>query len=301
MSKRVITNPIIRCAPPAVAALLSIVISGCGNVASDESDSAEASVGSTSDALVIGPSGHALNYTRLCGENGACPNIGNGNLVAYGGNGSFIFKSVIGSGSIPCTNAFFGGDPAVGVTKACYFANYSFRANENQSSGTSGPRAIAYGANGAFNVLTINGAYNCNNATFGDPIPGPSKACYEALPDYAFAANENGTISGLSSEPVAYGANGNYVFKVLSGTQGCNNSVFGDPAPGLSKTCYRLLFHSIADEGGSIPQTSDFIYYGSGLNGFYLGGTGSSAHGSCSNAAFGGDPDVGPTKHCFHF
>jgi hypothetical protein len=115
------------------------------------------------------------------------------------------------------------------------------------------------------------------------------------------AANENGTISGLNREPVAYGGNGRYVFKILSGTQGCNNSLFGDPVVGVSKTCYRLGLHAIADEGGSIPQSADQVLYGSGLNGFYLDGSGSLAGGSCTNAAFGGDPDVSQTKHCFHF
>ena len=77
--------------------------------------------------------------------------------------------------------------------------------------------------------------------------------------------------------------------------------MFGDPVVGASKTCYRLGNHMIADEGGSIPQSSDPVFYGSGLNGFYLEGTGSSAHGSCTNAAFGGNPDPIQTKHCFHF
>ena len=58
-----------------------------------------------------------------------------------------------------------------GVAKACYFANYEFKALENQGSTTVEPRNIAYGANGSFYFATINGGFTCNNATFGDPAP----------------------------------------------------------------------------------------------------------------------------------
>lgn len=300
MSHRLNTNLLKHSAPFMAAAVLSTAIGACSGTASEGTDNGEGSVSSTSAALLIGPSGHSLDYFRACGENETCPSA-SGRYVAYGANGGFLFKSVLGFGSFSCTNSFFGGDPAPGYTKACYYANFTYRVNENQSSVTTSARAIAYGANGVFNIATKTGSYDCNNATFGDPIPGPSKACYEALPDYSFAASENGTITGLSQEPVAYGANGMYVYKILNGTQACTNAVFGqDPAVGLTKTCYRLRGSTIADEGGTIPQSVNVILYGSGLNGFYLSGTGYSAHGSCTNAAFGGDPDVGQTKHCFY-
>lgn len=44
--------------------------------------------------------------------------------VSYGANGQFIEKVVnafdLTDNVVPCTNGFFGGDPAYGVAKACY-------------------------------------------------------------------------------------------------------------------------------------------------------------------------------------
>src|SRR6185369_8589735 len=35
-----------------------------------------------------------------------------------------------------------------------------------------------YGGNGWFSQRNASGSIACNNATFGDPIPGTAKACY---------------------------------------------------------------------------------------------------------------------------
>jgi hypothetical protein len=247
----------------------------------------------------IGPAGQSLDYFQCGIESETCFWFGE-KYVAYGANGSFIFKSI--TDSRPCTNETFGGDPAVGVVKACYFANYRLSAGENHlgrlPSGT--PFNVAYGANGVFNFRTLSGDYNCDNTTFGDPIAGVVKACYLPLPDYNFGAVEAGVLSGLNNTPVAYGANGHFVYQVRSGSMPCTNEEFGtDPAVGTVKLCYRMDVPFIADEGGSYSVDAQFVavLYGSGLNGSYLR---SSAHsGPCTNTAFGGDPDVGVFKHCF--
>ncbi|MBW8844399.1 MAG: hypothetical protein JF607_05435 [Burkholderiales bacterium] len=58
----------------------------------------------------------------LCGnENGTCVlPAGTVTDVSYGASGSFIVKRNL-SGSIPCTNSFFGADPAPLKLKACYY------------------------------------------------------------------------------------------------------------------------------------------------------------------------------------
>ena len=56
---------------------------------------------------------------------------------------------------------------------------YAFCANENQRCNFSGTKDVAYGANGSFKYKdNISGGIDCNNSTFGDPIPGVGKACY---------------------------------------------------------------------------------------------------------------------------
>lgn len=57
---------------------------------------------------------------------------------------------------------------------------------------------------------------------------------------YTHAANEGGTFNlpaGLWE--VQYGANGTYYYQWISGptTVGCNNGTFGDPIPGVVKSC----------------------------------------------------------------
>lgn len=56
---------------------------------------------------------------------------------------------------------------------------YSYAAAENGVVEVSGTMNIAYGANGQYNFLYDQTQdVSCNNATFGDPIPGVRKSCY---------------------------------------------------------------------------------------------------------------------------
>jgi hypothetical protein len=243
-----------------------------------------------------------MDFFQCATEGGTCVAQGV-KYLAFGANGSFLFRTSFSFSNISCDRATFGGDPAVGVTKACYFANYEFPVPENSSSSSGGaPRNIAFGANGAFNFLTINGTYTCNTATFGDPIQGVTKACYQALSDHGFAGTEGDTLTGLNKTPVAYGANGAFVFTVATGSLGCNNSAFGsDPAVGITKSCYKIQEPFDADEFNNFnaggPPNHIFLY-GDGLNGNYLV---KAASGTilCGNSTFGGDPDVAQTKHCY--
>lgn len=281
-----------------LAVAAPLVLSACAG-ADPNGGSETESVGKSQSAVLIGSSGHALDYIACAQEYGTCV-VGGNRYMAYGSAGHYFYRTAgFPSGNtVPCSNAFFGGDPAPGLIKTCYVSNYAYQATEGASASAS--RNIAYGANGVFNFKAINGTYTCNNATFGDPIPGPTKACYTALPDYFVGAQEGGTLTSLSNTPIAYGANGNFLYRIASGSFGCNNSAFGsDPAPGISKSCYSLAVPFIADEGASVNQGQTFTYwYGSGLNGLFITGA-LPGNGICSNANFGGDPHVGATKHCY--
>ena len=273
----------------------AVLVSACENMADDSE--------ATKSAVFIGPTGHALDYIVCATEGGTCRDAGL-MYVAYGAHGRFLFRKSDLVGNTPCTNAFFGGDPAVGFTKTCYLSNYAYTGlSENQLGGTqdSLPRNIAYGANGVFNFATLTGAYTCNSATFGDPIVGVTKACYYAAVNMTFGDFEGGTLTGLVNTPVAYGANGKHVFMVASGSIGCSNAAFGsDPAVGVGKLCYKLPMPFITDEYSpfNAGSSSRLFRYGSGLNGNFLSKVLSGTV-SCSNTTFTGDPDPGPLKHCY--
>ncbi|HVW26529.1 MAG TPA: trypsin-like serine protease [Polyangiaceae bacterium] len=251
-------------------------------------------VESISPPIAIGPTGHGLDYFQCASEKGTCT-VGGNKYVAYGANGSYVYMDA--SGAIPCTTTYFGVDPAPGVVKSCYFANYAYESPEGGSFTWHGN--VAYGANGVFNFIQANGSVACNNSTFGDPTPGTAKNCYLALGDYTLSASENGTMPNGFRQPVAYGANGKFVYGVLTGTASCSNTTFGtDPAPGVVKACYALAAPFLTDERQNFALSSSAVVrYGSGFNGNFL--TTYAASGACTSTAFQGDPHFGAVKHCY--
>jgi surface antigen len=124
------------------------------------------------------PSGYVL----CASENQRCSFSGTRD-VAYGANGRFSYRYGVSNG-IDCNNATFG-DPISGVFKACYtkvsggMPAYTFCATENGRCSFSGTHDVAYGANGRYTYRfgVVNGI-DCNNAAFGDPVPGAVKTCY---------------------------------------------------------------------------------------------------------------------------
>ena len=131
-------------------------------------------------STAVGPAG----YTWCAAENGSYT-FNTAVDVAYGANGSFVYKTGV-TGAITFDNGTFG-DPAFGVAKAGYYkdasnvgpAGYTWCAGENGSYTFSQAADVAFGANGSFFYKTgITGAITFNNATFGDPIPGIVKAGY---------------------------------------------------------------------------------------------------------------------------
>ncbi len=174
-------------------------------------------------------------------------------------------------------------------------ANYSLSVVENANDNRRGN--IAYGVDGVFNFKEVSGKYTCNHGAFGDPVPGKVKSCLFALADYDHAGVEGTTFSaGSDQTPVAYGANGKFVFGLFVGSAPapCTNAAFGsDPAPGVVKSCYTLNRSRVADEGQTYRVSgSANVRYGSGLNGNFIASAQASA--PCTNANFGGDPMLVP-------
>jgi hypothetical protein len=243
---------------------------------------------------------HGMDFRKCANEGETCfvnASSSGGGYVAFGAFGTFTFRPVLGY--VPCDVALFG-DPLVGTVKACYFAPYGFVAAENSQITVPGGNTVnvAYGANAAFVYKQMSNTFACTNSTFGDPAVGVVKGCYFGPSGYSFVANEGGTMSLSYQTPVAYGNNGSFVFRVMSGAVDCNNATFGDPLPGIAKACYALNDSYLADESQPYAgQGQNYVLYGSGLNGAFV--TSNANSGTCSNAFFGGDPDVGHLKHCW--
>ncbi len=105
--------------------------------------------------------------------------------ISYQGNLSVGGKNVKSGGL--ATGAFDVSSNSIVVTRKAQTTTppsggpdgYTYATDEGGTVNVSGTVNIAYGANGKFEFLkNVSSNTPCNNATFGDPIPGVKKACY---------------------------------------------------------------------------------------------------------------------------
>ncbi|MER6960122.1 alpha-L-rhamnosidase [Streptomyces sp. NPDC000618] len=195
----------------------------------------------------VADAGGPPGYTVCAAEGGTCAVPGYNRDVAYGANGNFAHQ--VAKGSVACTNAHFG-DPIDGVAKSCYLppaggppGGWTKCADQDGTCPAVVGQPVMYGAFGAFATVTATGNAPCTDATFGDPIPGESKACYTATGGPAgyvtVCSAEGGTCSFSGQRTVAYGARGRFLYKSFTGGAGCTTAAFGtDPLPDVSKACY---------------------------------------------------------------
>jgi hypothetical protein len=112
----------------------------------------------------------------------------------------------------------------------------------------------------------MNGSFVCNNATFGDPAPGPVKACMVA-PLAALARfgveNQTSNLPDGAVFAVVYGANTSWAgkaFPKFAGDVACGNGTFGDPLPGAGKACGVAVITAAAP---AVVEPTEFFWKGS--------------------------------------
>ena len=127
---------------------------------------------------------------------------------------------------------------------------------------------------------------------------------FGALPGtWASCAGEGGTCAVSGSSVVAFGAGGQFNYADESAATACDTGVFGDPDPGVVKSCYAQgappgtnTWAACANENGTC-SFAGVMTVAYGANGSYAYATlGGGA--SCSNSVFG-DPAVGSVKSCY--
>ena len=102
---------------------------------------------------------------------------------------------------------------------------------------------VAYGAGSGYLYQTASGFVPCTTASFGyDPAYGVLKSCYVAPAGgpagYTACAAEGGTCTFAGTKTIAYGRNGAFSYRSLTGTAACGNATFGDPFRNVVKNCY---------------------------------------------------------------
>jgi len=158
----------------------------------------------------------------------------------------FLIASALISGLAAC-GAGGGQDNAETSANAPAYAasitasTWTQCAVENGTCSFTGTQQVRYGAITGYVYKTLTGPVQCNNAVFGDPAYGATKTCAimpaAATPTWTKCASEGGTCSVPGTRQVRYGATDKWVYKTVTTSVICGNSVFGDPAVGINKTC----------------------------------------------------------------
>ena len=240
-----------------LALAFALSVAACGGGGGGDSDgiaTASAATGTSMKALAVTASDTVTTtdtWTPCASEGGTCAFSGTAQ-VRYGTDTQFVVQTL--TGGTACTNAVFG-DPAFGYGKTCSYApvtttasavNWIACASEGGTCSFSGTRQVRYGTTTQNVIGTFTSQTACSNAVFGDPAYGIGKSCWYAdttsattptTTTWIACANEGGYCSFSGTQQVQYGTAIQYVTATYTGGVACNNTVFGDPAYGQSKTC----------------------------------------------------------------
>jgi hypothetical protein len=214
------------------------------HVASGEIRSNVADIGAyASNGAAATPPAVTPGWTQCAVEGATCAFSGT-REVRYGAGTTFVSRTV--TGSVACTNAVFG-DPIPNVAKTCSYAATAWTpcANEGGTCAFSGTREVRYGSGTTFVSKTVTGSVACTNAVFGDPTPNVAKTCSYAAdtaaapaPEtWSTCAGEEGICTFSGTRDVRFGAGSSFVTRTFTGAVLCSNTVFGDPAYGVVKSC----------------------------------------------------------------
>ncbi|RKP49874.1 hypothetical protein D7Z26_18770 [Cohnella endophytica] len=117
-------------------------------------------------------------------------------------------------------------------------ANHNFRLVSGSSAINTGvvhsPWTDGYAGSapdkGAYELGGTDWTAGVNGSAGGGGSGGPT--------GYTFCAKEHDTCSLTGTNNIAYGGNGIFAYGDKTGSFGCDNGLFGDPAPGVEKSCY---------------------------------------------------------------
>jgi chitodextrinase len=220
----------------------------------------------------------------LCAAEGATCALPPGTVadVSYGASGLFAVKRSL-SGNVPCTNSFFGGDPAPGKLKSCYYTAVNQGSNIAPTVVLTSPTASGtYSAGAAVTVAATASDSDGSIAqveffdgttSLGVATSAPySLSWTAALGAHSFTARATDNLGAqTTSAPVALSiSNGSNV--VLCAAEGA--------------TC------------ALPPGTVADVSYGA--SGLFAVKRSLSGNVPCTNSFFGGDPAPGKLKSCYY-
>ena len=157
-------------------------------------------------------------------------------VESYSTGGSFITepaRDLKFSTDVSETPAFVPDGVPAGFTRC---------AGEGSRCAFTGTRVVTYGAAGSFRTRTATDGIDCGIVAFGgDPAVGVLKSCSVAPPGGPTGSTpcavEGATCTINTPTLIAYGANGAFAYRLVSGgSVSCTNTAFGrDPIYGVAK------------------------------------------------------------------
>jgi len=198
---------------------------------------------------------------------------GGGGMDMGGGGGGGVISTTlsitpqtytvtVGSGGI--------GAPAAGTNGQPTAYQYTIPATNGGNSSFGGLTAIGGGRGGSSYAAYTPGAAGASGGSGGGASGYVSST-------WVYCAGENGTCNFSGIHTVKYGADSRWAYRYsVSSSIGCNNGVFGDPAPGTVKACYYEVLSSSLGGDGTVGQgnrggnqgTSNYSGGGGGAGGF---------------------------------
>jgi hypothetical protein len=166
----------------------TVLVAACGG----GQDGRNAVAAELSPAAASGERAQALagdGWVRVASENDTFT-LAASQTVRYGAGNAWVSREA--SGSVTCSNWWFGNDPAFGVVKGCEVVDaqaassgatsasgsWQTVAQENGGFIVAGTRPVRYGAGDAWVQRSVTGAGTCSNWWFGsDPAFGTVKRC----------------------------------------------------------------------------------------------------------------------------
>jgi hypothetical protein len=186
---------------------------------------------------------------------------------------------------------------------------FTFCSAEGAICSFTGKRVVAFGA-GAYTTRFATSPLQCVADQFGaDPAPGLVKGCYLAPaggPAGFTLCAAQGTTCAFNGygRTIAYGNNGEFVQRVVSGPIPCTHEAFGVPTSTPGAACYIAQpgpppggWHPCSVEGEHCAALEGQpVAYGAYGAFQYRAAPGTLL---CTNATFGGDPVAGESKACY--
>jgi serine protease len=153
-----------------------------------------------------------------------------------------------GAGIVDAEAAVNAALPSTAPTApAAPSTTWTFCAYEGGTCSFSGTHEVRYGTSTTYVSRIVTGSTACTNAVFGDPAPGYGKSCTYSSDTastpttpgitWTACASEGGTCTFSGTRQVRYGSGTTFATKIFTGSAACTNGEFGDPTPGVVKSC----------------------------------------------------------------